>query len=30
MPKLNESGMTALPAALKNTTTEQQHSGFAI
>ena len=29
-PKLNESGRTGLSAALKNTTAEQEHSGFMV
>jgi hypothetical protein len=30
MPKLNDSGRTGLPAALKNTTAEPEHGGFAV
>jgi hypothetical protein len=29
-PKLNESGRTGLPAALKNTAAGTQHGGFAV
>jgi hypothetical protein len=28
--KLNENGRTGLPAALKNTTAEPKHGGFAV